>query len=129
MNCHTLPLSGLIPYANSITVGDYAVFVQDWKEPNGGIHGYLTRFLQSGDATFQHIAIWTLLQLLESEDKNLIQLIGQAQDIVDQIKEIANRQIEPDNEFEDDDEGEVVNLAQRCLELLGQSGSKSHIEG
>ncbi|KXH40296.1 hypothetical protein CNYM01_07789 [Colletotrichum nymphaeae SA-01] len=113
----------------SSKVGDYAVFVQDWKEPNGGIHGYLTRFLQSGDATFQHIAIWTLLQLLESEDKNLIQLIGQAQDIVDQIKEIANRQIEPDNEFEDDDEGEVVNLAQRCLELLGQSGSKSHIEG
>ncbi|GKT84751.1 vacuolar protein 8 [Colletotrichum tofieldiae] len=110
-------------------VGDYSVFVQDWKEPNGGIHGYLTRFLQSGDATFQHIAIWTLLQLLESEDKSLIQLIGQAQDIVDQIKEIANRQIEPDNEFEDDDEGEVVNLAQRCLELLGQSGSKTHIEG
>ncbi|GJD01171.1 vacuolar protein 8 [Colletotrichum higginsianum] len=115
--------------SSKVSVGDYAVFVQDWKEPNGGIHGYLSRFLQSGDATFQHIAIWTLLQLLESEDKNLIQLIGQAQDIVDQIKEIANRQIEPDNEFEDDDEGEVVNLAQRCLELLGQSGSKTHIEG
>jgi vacuolar protein 8 len=111
-------------------VGDYSVFVRDWKDPNGGIHGYLTRFLQSGDATFQHIAIWTLLQLLESEDKSLIQLIGQAEDIVNQIKEIANRQIEPDNEFvDDDDEGEVVNLAQRCLELLGQSTSKTHIEG
>jgi vacuolar protein 8 len=116
--------------ANAPLVGDYSVFVRDWKDPNGGIHGYLTRFLQSGDATFQHIAIWTLLQLLESEDKSLIQLIGQAEDIVNQIKEIANRQIEPDNEFvDDDDEGEVVNLAQRCLELLGQSTSKTHIEG
>jgi vacuolar protein 8 len=110
-------------------VGDYSIFVQDWKEPNGGIHGYLSRFLQSGDATFQHIAIWTLLQLLESEDKSLINLIGKSEQIVTQIKEIANRQIEPDNEFEDDDEGEVVNLAQRCLELLGQSMSKTHIEG
>ncbi|EGY18930.1 hypothetical protein VD0002_g681 [Verticillium dahliae] len=113
----------------SSKVGDYSVFVQDWKDPHGGIHGYLTRFLQSGDATFQHIAIWTLLQLLESEDKALIQLIGQAEDVVDQIKETANRHVEPDHEFEDDDEGEVVTLAQRCLELLGQSTSKTHIEG
>lgn len=46
------------------------------------------------------------------------------------IKQIANKQIEAEeNEQEEDDEGEVVNLAQRCLELLGQSGSKAHIEG
>lgn len=44
-------------------------------------------------------------------------------------KQIANRQVESENEVEDDDEGEVVNLAQRCLELLGQGGAKSHIEG
>lgn len=112
------------------TVGDYSIFIQDWQEPNGGIHGYLSRFLASGDATFQHIAIWTLLQLLESEDKTLIGQIGKSDDIVEMIKHIANRQIEPENEFaEDDDEGEVVNLAQRCLELLGQSISKAHIEG
>jgi vacuolar protein 8 len=110
-------------------VGDYSIFIQDWTEPSGGIHGYLSRFLDSGDATFQHIAIWTLLQLLESEDKKLIGLIGKSDDIVDMIKQIANRQLESDNEFDDDDEGEVVNLAQRCLELLGQSGSKAHIEG
>jgi vacuolar protein 8 len=60
----------------------------------------------------------------------LIGLIGKSDDIVEMIKQIANRQIEPDNEFgDDDDEGEVVNLAQRCLELLGQSMSKAHIEG
>lgn len=117
-------------FTDEKTVGDYSIFIQDWQEPNGGIHGYLSRFLASGDATFQHIAIWTLLQLLESEDKTLIGHIGKSDDIVDMIKQIANRQIEPDNEFaDDDDEGEVVNLAQRCLELLGQSTSKAHIEG
>lgn len=111
-------------------VGDYAIFIQAWTEPSGGIHGYLSRFLESGDPTFQHIAIWTLLQLLESEDKKLIGLIGKSDDVVDMIKQIANKQIEADeNEQEEDDEGEVVNLAQRCLELLGQSGSKAHIEG
>ncbi|KAG4262016.1 vacuolar protein 8 [Fusarium proliferatum] len=113
----------------SSKVGDYSIFVQNWTEPQGGIHGYLCRFLQSGDATFQHIAVWTLLQLFESEDKTLIGLIGKAEDIIEHIRSIANRQIEADNEFEDEDEGEVVNLAQRCLELLGQSMSKAHIEG
>lgn len=112
------------------TVGDYSIFIQNWIEPNGGIHGYLSRFLSSGDATFQHIAIWTLLQLLESEDKKLIGLIGKSDDVVDMIRQIANKQVEAeDPEPEEDDEGEVVNLAQRCLELLGQSGSKAHIEG
>ena len=111
------------------TVGDYSIFVQNWMEPRDGIHGYLSRFLASGDATFQHIAIWTLLQLLESEDKKLIGLIGKSDDVVEMIKQIANRQMESDNEAEDDDEGEVVSLAQRCLELLGQGASKSHIEG
>lgn len=115
--------------ANQWIVGDYSIFIQDWMDPNGGIHGYLSRFLASGDATFQHIAIWTLLQLLESEDKTLIGLIGKSDEVVGMIKQIANRQIESDNEFEEDDEGEVINLAQRCLELLGQGVSKTHIEG
>lgn len=48
---------------------------------------------------------------------------------MEMIKQIANRQVESDNEYEEDDEGEVINLAQRCLELLGQSMSKAHIEG
>ncbi|KAI1262107.1 vacuolar protein 8 [Xylariaceae sp. FL1019] len=113
----------------SSKVGDYSIFIQSWLEPNGGIHGYLSRFLASGDATFQHIAIWTLLQLLESEDKTLIGHIGKSEEVVDMIKQISNRQVESENEFEEDDEGEVVNLAQRCLELLGQSTSKAHIEG
>ncbi|KGQ04001.1 Vacuolar protein 8 [Beauveria bassiana D1-5] len=113
----------------SSKVGDYSIFIQNWTEPNGGIHGYLCRFLQSGDATFQHIAVWTLLQLFESEDKTLIGLIGKANDIIEHIRNIANRQIDTEPGLEEEDEGEVVNLAQRCLELLGQSMSKAHIEG
>ncbi|KLU88748.1 vacuolar protein 8 [Magnaporthiopsis poae ATCC 64411] len=113
----------------SSKVGDYSMFIQCWTEPAGGIHGYLSRFLASGDATFQHIAIWTLLQLLESEDKKLVAQVGKSEDVVDMIKEIANQPVDSDNEYDDDDEGEVVNLAQRCLELLGLGSSKSHIEG
>lgn len=59
----------------------------------------------------------------------MIGLIGKADDIIEQIRSIANRQVESDAQFEEEDEGEVVNLAQRCLELLGQSMSKAHIEG
>lgn len=113
----------------SSKVGDYSIFIQNWKEPNGGIHGYLGRFLSSDDATFHHIAIWTLLQLLESEDKKLMSLIAKSEKVVEEIRQIANRPIESDNEFEDEDEGEIINLAQRCLELLGQNSSKAHIEG
>jgi vacuolar protein 8 len=115
--------------ANYVAVGDYSIFIQDWNEPNGGIHGYLSRFLASGDATFQHIAIWTLLQLLESEDKKLISLIGKSEEIVQMIQRIAETQIESDDENEEDGEGEVIQLAQRSLSLLGQTSKSSHIEG
>ncbi len=56
-------------------------------------------------------------------------LIAKSEDVVDMIKHISNRLVESDNEYDDDDEGEVVNLAQRCLELLGLNNSKAHIEG
>lgn len=89
----------------------------------------MERFLASGDATFQHIAIWTLLQLLESEDKKLISLIGKSEDIVQMIKAIAEKQVESDDEGEEDGEGEVIQLAQRSLQLLGQVVKPPHIEG
>lgn len=59
----------------------------------------------------------------------LIGLIGKADDIIENIRNIANRQVGAEPEYEEEDEGEVVNLAQRCLELLGQNMSKAHIEG
>lgn len=45
------------------------------------------------------------------------------------IKRIAETQIESDDEGEEDGEGEVVQLAQRCLSLLGLTPKSSHIEG
>ena len=100
-------------------MGDYSIFVKDWTEPNGGIHGYLNRFLASGDPTFQHIAIWTLLQLLESEDKTLVELISKAGDVIKMIRTIADKKVESDDDDGEDGEGEVVALANRSLELLG----------
>ncbi|RAR03581.1 ARM repeat-containing protein [Stemphylium lycopersici] len=112
----------------SSKVGDYSIFIQNWTEPAGGIHGYLRRFLASGDPTFQHIAIWTLLQLLESEDAQLMDHIGKSSEIIDMVTEIAERNIESDDEDNEEGEGEVVTLARRCLELLGKS-PKTFVEG
>jgi vacuolar protein 8 len=55
--------------------GDYSAFRNVWKEPNGGMQQYLYNFLKSVDATFQHIAVWTIVQLLESGDAELIRNI------------------------------------------------------
>lgn len=112
----------------SSLVGDYSIFVRNWSDPNGGIHGYLQRFLASGDPTFQHIAIWTLLQLLESEDKKLIGNIYKSEDIVQMVKSISDKNIESDDEEADDGEGEVVALARRCLELLGVGPKQTLVE-
>lgn len=85
----------------------------------------MNRFLASGDPTFQHISIWTLLQLLESEDKNLISLISKADDIVQMIKTIAEKDVEPEEGEGEDGEGEVVALARRSLELMGKGPPSS----
>jgi vacuolar protein 8 len=84
--------------------------------------------LASGDPTFQHIAIWTLLQLLESEDARLLERIGKSDEIVRMVTDIAERNIESDDEDNEDGEGEVVGLARRCLEILGKS-PKTLVEG
>ncbi|QIW94601.1 hypothetical protein AMS68_000119 [Peltaster fructicola] len=106
---------------SSKVVGEYSRFLASWKTPSGGIHGYLARFLSSGDATFQHIAIWTLLQLLESEDAELIKTIKDSEDVMSMVRDISERTIESEDEGDpadsEDGEGEVVALARRCLEL------------
>lgn len=109
-------------------MGDYSIFVRDWADPNGGIHGYLQRFLASGDPTFQHIAVWTLLQLLESEDKKLIGYISNSEDVVQTVKSISDKHIESDEEETDEGEGEVIALARRCLELLGNNPKQTLVE-
>ncbi|MCJ1479393.1 Vacuolar protein 8 [Lambiella insularis] len=113
----------------SSKVGDYSIFIQSWTEPNGGIHGYLNRFLASGDSTFQHIAIWTLLQLLESEDKKLVSLISKSEDVIQMLKTISEQNVESDNEDADDGEAEVVALARRALQVLGKGEKQTLVEG
>lgn len=101
-------------------VGDYTLFLSSWNQPSGGIHGYLSRFLSSGDATFQHIAIWTLLQLLESNDPKLIETINATSDVISAVRKISERFADvPQEEVDDseDGEGEIVALAKRCLEI------------
>lgn len=93
------------------------------------MHGYLTRFLASGDPTFQHIAIWTLQQLLESEDPKLIELMSTSEEILELVRRISDRNIESDDEEVDDGEAEVVALARRCLELLSKGGRQTLVEG
>lgn len=113
-------------------MGDYAPFVANWTQPNGGIHGYLRRFLESGDATFQHIAIWTLLQLLESEDSKLLELIRKSDDVVEMITKIADTTTDSADEQQEDDENgeaEVIALARRSLQLLGKGEKASLVEG
>jgi hypothetical protein len=120
-------VSDLHPNSTLLTrqVGDYAIFIKKWADPHGGIHGYLHRFLESNDPTFQHIAIWTLLQLLESEDRKLVTKIQRASDITKMVRGIAERSIESDDEDNEDKEGEmeVISLARRCVELMDQGGS------
>ncbi|KAK5167754.1 Vacuolar protein 8 [Saxophila tyrrhenica] len=111
----------------SSKVGDYTLFLSSWSQPSGGIHGYLARFLISDDPTFQHIAIWTLLQLLESADSRLIETINTADDVIGAVKRISERVVEGEDEGEDgeDGEGEVVALAKRCLEIAQGGGEKA----
>ena len=102
-------------------VGDYSLFHKSWQQPSGGIHGYLNRFLASGDPTFQHIAIWTLLQLLESKDDQLTRQIESAEDMMRMVREVSEKTVASDDETGDeseDGEGEVVALATRCLQIV-----------
>lgn len=122
-------------YTNNDAVGDYTLFLSSWDNPSGGIHGYLNRFLASGDPTFQHIAIWTLLQLLESGNENLLATINRSDDVMNMVREISEKDVEAEGsevEGSEDGEAEVVALARRCLEIgedKGAPGSSGASEG
>lgn len=112
-----------------LTVGDYSIFLSSWMQPSGGIHGYLSRFLASGDPTFQHIAIWTLLQLLESGDQKLLDTINRSDDVMQMVRDISEKNVESDDEDGEDGEAEVVALARRCLEISSGGGAQTPSEG
>jgi len=54
------------------------------------MHRYLYHFLTSPDATFQHIAVWTIVQLLESGDPQLISSIRSSSLLIPNIRNLAS---------------------------------------
>jgi len=68
---------------------DYSAFNDVWEKPDGGMHRYLYNFLTSVDATFQHIAVWTIVQLLESGDPQLISNIRSSNMLIPSIRQLA----------------------------------------
>ncbi|KAI0005364.1 vacuolar protein 8 [Russula compacta] len=75
---------------------DYSAFNDVWEKPEGGMHQYLHRFLSSPDATFQHIAVWTIMQLLESGDPQLMSNIRSSSLLIPNVRELAvSRSVTP----------------------------------
>lgn len=91
----------------------------------------------SPDITFQHIAVWTIVQLLEAEDEQLTNNIRSSQILIHAIRQLATDPATEaggapkapappsgvsDSSFDDDaadneGEGEISALAKRILEL------------
>ncbi|BGP42020.1 Vacuolar protein 8, partial [Rhodotorula kratochvilovae] len=112
---------------------DYAAFAAAWSQPEGGLAGYLARFLESDDSTFQHIAVWTLVQLLESQDATLDSLIRSSTALLPLVQRVASAPLPPhsssaasedadaadsDGEGTDGGEREIVELARSAMELI-----------
>ncbi|KAJ1039179.1 hypothetical protein NDA10_000143 [Ustilago hordei] len=107
---------------------DYGPFNAVWSQPEGGLHSYLIRFLESQDSTFQHIAVWTIVQLLESGDAQLEEHIRSSEQLLPLIQHLAS--LSADHSAEDvrtegsDDgasaEGEISSLARRIQEMINE---------
>ncbi|GAA5874355.1 hypothetical protein JCM3774_005014 [Rhodotorula dairenensis] len=100
---------------------DASALVAAWNAPAGGLHAYLVRFLSSEDSTFQHIAVWTLVQCLEARDPQLDDQIRSASDLLALVRKLAETEVPSVPEAEDastDGEREIVELAKTALELV-----------
>ncbi|GJJ76288.1 vacuolar protein 8 [Entomortierella parvispora] len=115
----------------SSKVQDYGPFISVWDAPSGGLHGYLSRFLGSVDTTFQHIAIWTIVQFLEGRDPELMDLITRSPEIIPEVRRLTQtfdssspHQSMDENGNVNDDSGEIVGLARRVISMLGQGDAE-----
>ena len=125
-------LSNLI----SSTASDSSYFVKAWDSPRGGLRGFLLRFLASKDEIDQHIAIWTLTQLLESNglspkllrswlmvDHRIQMLIRQTPEFPELVKTILRNNSSAtddaiyDSGFEDESEAENVEDGSEFINL------------
>ncbi|PLW05674.1 hypothetical protein PCASD_11319 [Puccinia coronata f. sp. avenae] len=150
-------LEVLIPLTNSVSVEvqgnsaaaignlsskaeDYSAFNSVWDKPEGGLEGYLVRFLESSDPTFQHIAVWTCVQLLDSGEHFLENHIRSSKFILPLVTQLAlsndggtgggasgsaeTGHMDGDvgsstSEAEDSGEVEIATLAKKVVEMLG----------
>ncbi|GCF00613.1 vacuolar protein 8 [Zygosaccharomyces mellis] len=71
-------------------INNYARIIEAWGVPSGGIRGFLARFLCSDYATFEHIALWTILQLLESHNDKVAELVKSDKEIINGVKRMAD---------------------------------------
>lgn len=105
----------------SSKVSNYDAFVKAWNEPSGGIHGFLAAFLTSDESTFEHIAIWMMLQLLESEDRRLKDLLLQSDDILVGIDHLASRNPpSPPRNFGDGNDADDMYTSQMAVPALAK---------
>ncbi|MCO5568893.1 hypothetical protein L7F22_022595 [Adiantum nelumboides] len=118
---------------------EYAPFNAVWNQPDGGLHGYLARFLDSQDSTFQHIAVWTIVQLLESGDAQLEENVRSSNQLLPLIKNLSTspnaseRGSPRDNGEGSDDgqsaEGEISSLARKIQEMLFEGTDEGTTSG
>ena len=116
---------------------DYTIFNQVWNKPEGGLHTYLVRFLGSPDNTFQHIAVWTLVQLLESGDEMLINNIQSSALLLPLIRRLAQSRLhspalsdhrKSHGEYSNDDESSDGYLATE-ESANGETSTEADLEG
>lgn len=115
-------------------INNYSEIIKNWESPKDGILGFLIRFLNSGNPTFEHIALWTIVQLLESNNNEINLLIKQNDNLINLIKKLANDNLDStqassndsnnnnnngteDQQF-DDPRVELYNLTQQILQYI-----------
>ncbi|ODQ57577.1 hypothetical protein WICANDRAFT_80909 [Wickerhamomyces anomalus NRRL Y-366-8] len=108
-------------------INDYRQIISSWETPNEGILGFLIRFLSSENPTFEHIALWTILQLLESGNNDVTNLIKENENLISAIKKLADANfsasqnnanfMNSQDQFEDP-KIELYNLTQQILQYV-----------
>lgn len=108
-------------------VTDYTPFLEAWDEPDGGFHAFLVQFLDSEVPTFEHIAAWTVIQLLESEDSRVVKNIMNSRDIIESIRRLAESGdlgADEGNDLSSSSDVAVPALSKRALALIDNMESK-----
>lgn len=114
----------------SAKADDYTKFTEVWLQPEGGMHGYLVRFLESPDRTFQHIAVWTIVQFLEGGDPKLAQCIKSSNQILPLVNKLVAEAPEEDGNLTGDSSGlPPPGLTTSSLDHGRQSGEVNIPEG